>query len=512
MTTVDRWSGREARLLREALRLSVRDFAARLGVGLRTVNKWEARQSDITPLPHMQEVLDTALARASNEAKARFTAVAHADVPEHETARSPESPLRGAMLPVVVNGRLVFVPIDVETVARSGLSTLLDELATPGDGEPKSSAGDLGLGWSPTLQGTVAVVGELWQSELERWSALPSAAWVASAFVGPTREWLLNRQDGVVLHRSARRVGRSDIDALWAMCGAFAEADHRLGGGYVRSTLMHYVNEVALPLLQGGYGGTVGQELMAATARLCDLCAFMSFDSGRQGLAQRYFIQALRLAQAGGNRALGAHILADMSMQAHYLGDAEQALALADAGYRTGLNRGSPSTAARCAALQGRPHALRGGRRACVQTCAVADTTLDRAVPAEEPAWIRFFTAEQLSAEMLYMASDLDRHDEVQRLAPIVLTASAGMERRRVLCTTALAASYLSSEGNSCGDVDRACEVLGEVLPSLNSLSSARSLDRLNVVRRALAAHAGRPNVQELEDRFRLTAAVAREG
>ena len=39
MTTVDRWTGREAKLLREALRLSIRDFAARLGIGVRTVNK-----------------------------------------------------------------------------------------------------------------------------------------------------------------------------------------------------------------------------------------------------------------------------------------------------------------------------------------------------------------------------------------------------------------------------------------------------------------------------------------
>ena len=503
MTTVDRWTGREAKLLREALRLSIRDFAARLGIGVRTVNKWEARQADITPLPHMQEVLDTALARASDEAKARFSAVARADVPEHENAQSPELPLQGAMLPVVVNGRLVFVPFGAETLASSGLSALLDERATTGDDEP--GAGDLGLEWLPTLQGTVAVVGELWRSELERRTALASAAWVASACDGLTREWLLNRQDEIVFHQSARRVGRSDVDALWAMCGAFAEADHRLGGGYVRSTLVHYVNQVVFPLLQGGYDGTVGRELMAATARLCDLCAFMNFDSGRQGLAQRYFIQALRLAQAGGNRALGAHILADMSMQAHYLGDAEQALALADAGYRTGLNGGSPSTAARCAALQGRAHALRGDRRACVQTCAVAEKTLDQAVPADEPSWIRFFTAEQLSAEMLYMAGDLDCHDEVQRLAPIVLTSSPGMERRRVLCTTALAASYLAPEGNSCSDVDRACEVLGEVLPSLSSLSSVRSMDRLNVVRRALASHAGRSSVQELEDRFRFT-------
>ena len=122
MTTVDRWTGREAKLLREALRLSIRDFAARLGIGVRTINKWEARQADITPLPHMQEVLDTALARASDEAKARFSAVARADVPEHENAQIPEWLLQGATLPVVVNGRLVFVPIVADTVASSGLS------------------------------------------------------------------------------------------------------------------------------------------------------------------------------------------------------------------------------------------------------------------------------------------------------------------------------------------------------------------------------------------------------
>ena len=45
VTTVSGWTGREAALLRKALRLSVRDFAAHLGVGTRTVNKWEARQS-----------------------------------------------------------------------------------------------------------------------------------------------------------------------------------------------------------------------------------------------------------------------------------------------------------------------------------------------------------------------------------------------------------------------------------------------------------------------------------
>jgi transcriptional regulator with XRE-family HTH domain len=73
MATVRRWTGLETKALREALRLSVRDFAAHLGVGTRTVGKWEARQSEITLRPELQAVLDTALAQASEEEKARFS-------------------------------------------------------------------------------------------------------------------------------------------------------------------------------------------------------------------------------------------------------------------------------------------------------------------------------------------------------------------------------------------------------------------------------------------------------
>lgn len=90
MTTVHRWTGREAKLLREASRLSIRDFADRLGVGARTINKWEARLADITPLPQMQQVLDTALAQATDDVKAWFAAATRAEPAEPDTAHLSE--------------------------------------------------------------------------------------------------------------------------------------------------------------------------------------------------------------------------------------------------------------------------------------------------------------------------------------------------------------------------------------------------------------------------------------
>jgi transcriptional regulator with XRE-family HTH domain len=72
MTTVDHWTGRETTALRAALRRSIRDFASHLGVGVRTVARWEAGGDHIRPRPDLQAVLDTALAQAPPDAKARF--------------------------------------------------------------------------------------------------------------------------------------------------------------------------------------------------------------------------------------------------------------------------------------------------------------------------------------------------------------------------------------------------------------------------------------------------------
>ncbi|MGI5501254.1 helix-turn-helix domain-containing protein [Lentzea sp. CA-135723] len=72
MGSLAHWTGREAGVLRRALRLSVRAFAERLGVGVRTVTKWESLGARTTPRPFMQSILDTALSAADAEAKQRF--------------------------------------------------------------------------------------------------------------------------------------------------------------------------------------------------------------------------------------------------------------------------------------------------------------------------------------------------------------------------------------------------------------------------------------------------------
>jgi transcriptional regulator with XRE-family HTH domain len=67
---VARWTGQEASALRQALRMTIRDFADHLGVAERTVAKWEAGGLAMVPVPVMQAALDTVLTRAPDEPRA----------------------------------------------------------------------------------------------------------------------------------------------------------------------------------------------------------------------------------------------------------------------------------------------------------------------------------------------------------------------------------------------------------------------------------------------------------
>jgi transcriptional regulator with XRE-family HTH domain len=106
--TVGRWTGRETLALREALRLSVRGFAAHLGIAVATATKWEDRRRPSPPSLAMQAVLDDALRLADADVRTRFRLMARE--PHHdarggtaETADggedSPVTPLRRGYVP-----------------------------------------------------------------------------------------------------------------------------------------------------------------------------------------------------------------------------------------------------------------------------------------------------------------------------------------------------------------------------------------------------------------------------
>ncbi|MFF4041273.1 hypothetical protein [Streptomyces sp. NPDC001816] len=74
-------------------------------------------------------------------------------------------------------------------------------------------------------------------------------------------------------------------------------------------------------------------------SRLADWTAF---DVGQHDVAQRHFIQALRLARAGGDAELGGYVPTTMAMQSLLRGFASEAVDMAQGAFERARSQAAP--------------------------------------------------------------------------------------------------------------------------------------------------------------------------
>ncbi|MEU6227533.1 NUDIX hydrolase [Streptomyces sp. NPDC047042] len=96
MEVIESWSGRYACLLQSALRLGNEQFAAHLGIAVRTVAAWHSDAS-VVPRREMQRLLDTAYERAPAAARQRFALLL-----AKERASADSTPLGAQALRVAI--------------------------------------------------------------------------------------------------------------------------------------------------------------------------------------------------------------------------------------------------------------------------------------------------------------------------------------------------------------------------------------------------------------------------
>ena len=73
----------------------------------------------------------------------------------------------------------------------------------------------------------------------------------------------------------------------------FDRLDSTYGGAHARNALVQYLRTELPRLLRAGGTSDVRRALFSAAGESTQLAAWMAYDAGLHGLAQRYFIQAL---------------------------------------------------------------------------------------------------------------------------------------------------------------------------------------------------------------------------
>ncbi|GAA1341238.1 transcriptional regulator [Saccharothrix algeriensis] len=364
-----------------------------------------------------------------------------------------------------------------------------------GMAQPHGAAPAAGLRFEPVLAGALRQARALWHSDADRAGHPAGERLSPSVLVQPSRDWLITAPDAAVAGRGPAAVGAADVAAVRATTAAFADLDHRFGSALIRPVVVHYLDSVVSRLLGDSYGESTGRQLFTAAARLTELAGYLAVDTGRPGLAQRYYIQALRLSQAADDRGMGGYVLAaGMSRVALALGSPHEAVQLARVALEGSRGRSTPAVRAVCHAAEARGHALLGDARACERATGRAVEELAQGDPAEEPEWAAHVDRAHLAEELARCAADLDRPATAVRWAREALQGCPpGRWRRRALRLLLLASAQVRA-----GDVDQGHRTATQAVEVLRGLCSAQCADELEDFRGRLEASGWRAEAREL--------------
>jgi hypothetical protein len=368
-------------------------------------------------------------------------------------------------------------------------------LADAGLGSSVSVPPDLGLEYPLPRADRVETAARLWHADLEQATAITDRPANVAAWQYVPLNWLIARPSGETLrHREGPRVGSADVRRVRATTELFAQLDNQFGGGHARRALIQYLADDLERLLHGRYRDRVGTELLSTAAQATLLAAWMSYDSGLHGLAQRYFIQALGLAEAGNDRRLAGSVLDAMSHQATFLGRFQDAANLARAA-RTGAQHiATPSLIAHYHAMEARALARLGDTRGCELALAKAVSTFEHRNPESEPEWFQYFDDAELAAEFGHCLRDLGRAQAATRYATQSIGSTCGT-RSDFFVTMVLADAHLRA-----GDAEQACSIALNALLLGEQLRSARCASYLREFQADLPAAGSSAAIRDFQE------------
>lgn len=420
------------------MRQTNRVFAERLGVDPRTVAKWEQRGETITLLPESQAMLDTALGHASDEVQERFGA--STGVPHDDAVTSAGTiddgiaslPPEAVLVPVQIDGREVFVPVDRRTLLQAGTGAALAH-----------------LGLSGTASGAAA-------PRLR----LTTASQVEASLAHLRDQWhLLVKTDNLF---GPRHAVRGVLDQL-----------------QVISDLLVSARESAR------------REVIKLGARYAESASWLFEDSGDLDAARHWNGRAMEWAHEADDHTMLSWSLFRRSQQAAVGGDAAEVIGLAQAAGRDHAELSAPMRAA-ITQQEAHGHALDGDEAAAQRTLdeahqwAATDTSGDA-----RSGHGSFCTASYLELQRAACWLTLKRPGRAIQLYEATIPELPPVYRRdRGVALGRLAAAYGAAD-----EPERAAEIASEAFAIAQSAGSTRTLNDVVAVGQGLRRHRQLPTV-----------------
>lgn len=367
-----------------------------------------------------------------------------------------------------------------------------------------SAAGDApdvaenGAAYPTDVAQAVNVLEDLTSADLNDSPAVTRSRWVPAAAPGVITGYLF---EGDSLDESeagtfARDAGTGAAARIRSTIRNLTELDFQFGGGHTRSMLLAYWKAEVVPALHRSQPGPVRREIFRAAADAAEVLGWSAYDAGRHGWAQRYFVQGLRLAREADDPLMGGQILSNLSHQANYLGNFDEAAKYAKAALSAVGRSASPRVVAMFYAMLARALASIADVKGCMSALSKSEQAFEKCTPGTDPDWIAYFDELELAGEAAHCFRDLGRAEETRRFAAQAVNLTRTPPRTRAFIGMVDAAGALKA-----GNLDEALALATDAVTLAGALQSSRYLRYVSDFHKSVAErHVGNVSVIEFSN------------
>ncbi|WP_127452968.1 hypothetical protein [Streptomyces sp. B29(2018)] len=302
--------------------------------------------------------------------------------------------------------------------------------------------------------------------------------------------------------------GHADVAAVRDMVKLFMDMDERHGGQHGRSAFVQYLVTDVAELCRGRFAGEqVRAEALSVASAAAHLCGWKAYDSGEQGLAQRYYLQSLALARASGVPGQDGFVMRTMSQQGMKLHRPEHCLALAESGWGRARGRVGQQVVALFAVTHAHALAKTGQTRRALDDVQLAENALAAGMRAgdEVPFWALVWgppaaTVHSRTAKVFETLGD--RPNAAHQYATAAASRPGATYARIIALDLVAQAEQQAKQGS----IEQACGTWGRAIDTMAGVKSTRTLKAVRSLRSDLRPYRARGVrvAAELDERARV--------
>lgn len=307
-------------------------------------------------------------------------------------------------------------------------------------------------------------------------------------------EWLVTEPPHLVEVRSGRRIGEGLVGRIERRIAELRRMDDFVAGGDLHALVEQELRSTAALLRQASYTERFGRRLLAAIGELCQLAGWVVGDAGQYALAAHYYGVGVNAAHAADNPGLAGNLISTLAYQVANVGNPREAVLLAQSADAGGM-QATPTVRALFKERLAWACAKAGERRSTERALAAVETAYEQRGPGDEPEWVYWLDEDEIAvmAGRCYV-----QLRQAERAVPLLSSVLAHYDERHTR-ELALYTSWLAEAQLQLGAVDEAAVAATRTLELTTQISSARSNDRVNLLRRKLQQYKDVPAVADFE-------------